>query len=111
MREFIVNVSHDDNANVWVAECNEIPAITESSTLDTLYEQFTTIASEIAVLNKLVDKIEDAAFKYGGYVINESDVELAKFNSEFISQQKSLDGDLLKVMIDNRYELYERAEE
>jgi hypothetical protein len=49
-------------------------------------------------------------FKYGGFIINESDVELAKFHSEFISQQKSLDGDLLKVMIDNRYELYEIAE-
>jgi len=111
MREFIVDVSHDDNVNVWVAKCDEIPAITESTTLDVLYEQFATMASEIAVLNKLVDKIEDAVFKYEGYVINESDVELAKFNREFISQQKSLDGDLLKVMIDNRYDLYERAEE
>lgn len=51
--EYLVNFMWDEEANVWIAICDEIPLILESESLDELISRVRQAAPEIIELNKL----------------------------------------------------------
>jgi len=51
MIEHVVNVSWDDEAQVWIAICETIPLAMESGSLDTLIERVKNAAPEILLEN------------------------------------------------------------
>ena len=51
MVEYIVTLSWDDEASVWIAENDEIPIALESPSLDTLMERVRAAAPELLELN------------------------------------------------------------
>ena len=51
--EYIVSLKWDDEANVWVAVCDDIPLALESASLDELINRVRIAAPEIIELNSL----------------------------------------------------------
>ena len=51
--EYLVNFTWDDEAQVWVAICDDIPLALESESLDELIHRVRMAAPEIIKLNKL----------------------------------------------------------
>jgi len=51
MTEYIVALTWDDEASVWVAENDDIPIALESPSLDTLMERVKLAAPELLELN------------------------------------------------------------
>ena len=51
--EYIVSLTWDDEANVWVAVCDDIPLALESASLDELINRVRIAAPEIIELNRL----------------------------------------------------------
>ena len=51
--EYIVSLTWDDEANVWVAVCDDIPLALESASLDELINRVRIAAPEIIELNNL----------------------------------------------------------
>ena len=51
MTEYIVLLSWDDEASVWVAENDDIPIALESASLDTLMERVRIATPELLELN------------------------------------------------------------
>ena len=51
--EYLVNLIWDEEADVWVAICDEIPLAMESESLDELLNRVRQAAPEIIELNKL----------------------------------------------------------
>ena len=51
MTEYIVTLSWDDEAAVWVAENDDIPIALESDSLDTLMERVKVATPELLELN------------------------------------------------------------
>ena len=51
--EYLVNFMWDEEANVWIAICDEIPLTLESESLDELISRVRQAAPEIIELNKL----------------------------------------------------------
>ena len=51
--EYIISLIWDDEANVWVAICDDIPLALESESLDELINRVRVAAPEIIELNKL----------------------------------------------------------
>ena len=55
--EYTVDVTWDDEAEVWCAVCDDIPLATESDSFDLLLERIKTIAHEILELNGKPTKV------------------------------------------------------
>ena len=53
MNEYQVNFFWDDEANVWVAVCDEIPLALEDGSLDKLMYRVKLAAPELIELNRL----------------------------------------------------------
>ena len=53
MNEYKVNLFWDDEANVWVATCDEIPLALEDGSLDKLIYRVKLAAPELIELNNL----------------------------------------------------------
>lgn len=53
MNEYRVNLFWDDEANVWVATCDEIPLAMEDGSLDKLIYRVKLAAPELIELNNL----------------------------------------------------------
>lgn len=53
MNEYKVNLFWDDEANVWVANCEEIPLAMEDGSLDKLIYRVKLAAPELIELNNL----------------------------------------------------------
>ena len=51
--KYLVNFMWDEEANVWIAICDEIPLALESESLDELINRVRQAAPEIIELNKL----------------------------------------------------------
>ena len=51
--EYIVSLKWDDEANVWIAVCDDIPLALESASLDELINRVRVAAPEIIELNRL----------------------------------------------------------
>ena len=51
--EYLVNFMWDEEANVWIAICDEIPLTLESESLDELISRVRQAAPEIIELNNL----------------------------------------------------------
>ena len=51
--EYIVSLTWDDEANVWVAVCDDIPLALESASLDELINRVRVAGPEIIELNSL----------------------------------------------------------
>ena len=51
--EYIISLIWDDEANVWVAICDDIPLALESESLDELINRVRVAAPEIIELNQL----------------------------------------------------------
>ena len=51
--EYIVSLTWDDEANVWIAVCDDIPLALESASLDELINRVRVAAPEIIELNRL----------------------------------------------------------
>jgi len=51
MTEYIVSLTWDDEASVWVAENDDIPIALESPSLDTLMERVKLASPELLELN------------------------------------------------------------
>ena len=51
MVEYIIALTWDDEASVWIAENDEIPIALESNSLDTLIYRVRTAAPELLELN------------------------------------------------------------
>ena len=52
-KEYIVNFLWDDEAEVWIAVCDDIPLTLESESLDELINRVRLAASEIIKMNNL----------------------------------------------------------
>ena len=52
-KEYIVNFLWDDEAEVWIAMCDDIPLTLESESLDELINRVRLAASEIIKMNNL----------------------------------------------------------
>lgn len=52
-RPFDVNVCHDHEDNVWVAQCDALGLVTEAATYEELTERVWEIAPELYVMNGL----------------------------------------------------------
>ncbi|HCR0932438.1 DUF1902 domain-containing protein (plasmid) [Enterobacter hormaechei] len=52
-RPFDVNVCHDHQDNVWVAQCDALGLVTEAATYEELTERVWEIAPELYVMNGL----------------------------------------------------------
>ena len=57
MIEYIVLLTWDDEASVWVAENDDIPIALESDSLDTLIERVRIAVPEILELNENIKKV------------------------------------------------------
>ena len=57
MTEYIVLLTWDDEASVWVAENDDIPIALESDSLDTLIERVRIAAPELLELNNKNNKV------------------------------------------------------
>ena len=53
MMEYVIIVSKDNEANVWLAENSELPIVLEDSSLENLMERVKVAAPEIAEMNNL----------------------------------------------------------
>ena len=53
MNEYKVNLFWDDEANVWIATCDEIPLAMEDGSLDKLIYRVKLAAPELIELNNL----------------------------------------------------------
>ena len=52
MDEYTINFRWDDDANVWIAICDEIPLAVEHGSFDALIEKVKVIVPEILALNE-----------------------------------------------------------
>lgn len=52
-RPFAVNVRHDHEENIWVAECDALGLVTEAATYEELIERVWEIAPELYEMNGL----------------------------------------------------------
>jgi len=57
MVEYIVLLTWDEEASVWVAENDDIPIALESDSLDTLIERVRIAAPELLELNQNIKKV------------------------------------------------------
>jgi len=57
MVEYIVLLTWDDEASVWVAENDDIPIALESDSLDTLIERVRIAVPELLELNQNIKKV------------------------------------------------------
>ena len=53
MMEYVVIVSKDNEADVWIAENSEIPIVLEDASLEKLMERVKVAAPEIAEMNNV----------------------------------------------------------
>lgn len=53
MNEYKVNLFWDDEAQVWIANCDEIPLVLEDGSLDKLIYRVKIVAPELIELNNL----------------------------------------------------------
>ena len=57
MIEYVVLLTWDDEASVWVAENDDIPIALESDSLDTLIERVRIAVPELLELNENIKKV------------------------------------------------------
>ena len=63
MLDYIILLTWDEEASVWVAENDDIPIALEAASLDTLMERVRIAAPELLELNKELNKKVSLRFK------------------------------------------------
>jgi hypothetical protein len=58
-----INVAYDEDAQVWVAESDDIPLVTEADTYETLYRKLADLIQDVLVDNGDPRAGKDVAFE------------------------------------------------